>query len=82
MTARLIDAKQAGELLGVPHTWLLRQARQDAVPHVRLGHYVRFDGDELLAWARSRSRGPAYDQRKANGGPGDVVAPRGLTPKE
>ena len=39
----LIDAKAAGELLGVPHTWLLRQARADAVPHIRLGHYVRFE---------------------------------------
>ena len=57
MTDRaLIDAKAAGELLGVPHTWLLRQARRDAVPHIRLGHYVRFDADELLAWARNRRR--------------------------
>lgn len=57
MTARLIDARAAGELLGVPHTWLLRQARRDAVPHVRLGRYIRFDADELLAWVRNRQRG-------------------------
>jgi hypothetical protein len=58
---RLIDAKQAGELLSVPHTWLLEQARRDAVPHIRLGRYVRFDPDQLLAWARRRARGPVVE---------------------
>lgn len=77
----LIDAKAAGELLGVPHTWLLREARRDAVPHVRLGRYVRFDADQLLAWARNRARGPAYPVAdKSNGGPGGAPTPRGLTP--
>ena len=37
MTARLLDAKQAGDLLGVPATWLLAQARGGKVPHVKLG---------------------------------------------
>lgn len=39
----LIDARAAGELLGVPHTWLLAQARAGRIPHHRLGHYVRFN---------------------------------------
>jgi excisionase family DNA binding protein len=46
----LVDAQQAAKLLGVPHTWLLAQARQRRIPHHRLGHYVRFDIDELIAW--------------------------------
>lgn len=54
----LIDAKAAGRLLGVPHTWLLAQARADRIPHVRLGRYVRFNADDLRAWAQSRARGP------------------------
>lgn len=45
----LIDAKAAGLLLGVPYTWLLAQARQGRIPH-RLGHYVRFDPDDLKNW--------------------------------
>lgn len=81
MTAPLIDAKQAGELLGVPHTWLLRQARADAIPHIRLGHYVRFEPEVLLAWARGRSRGPRYPHDAVdNGGPGAAVTARGPTP--
>jgi excisionase family DNA binding protein len=47
---RLIDARAASELLGVPHTWLLARARAGGVPHHRLGHYVRFDPQDLSAW--------------------------------
>ena len=60
MGDHLIDAKAAGELLGVPHTWVFEQARHDRIPHIRLGRYVRFEADAVLAWARNRSRGPTY----------------------
>jgi excisionase family DNA binding protein len=46
----LIDAKAASRLLGVPHTWLLAQARAGRIPHHRLGHYVRFNPDDLREW--------------------------------
>lgn len=75
----LIDAKTAGRLLDVPHTWVLEEARHDRIPHIRLGRYVRFEPEALLDWARNRRRGPIYPQR-ANGGPGDVGASRGPTP--
>ncbi|HEX5308059.1 MAG TPA: helix-turn-helix domain-containing protein [Solirubrobacteraceae bacterium] len=48
----LIDAKAAGVILGVPYTWLLAQARARKIPHHRLGHYVRFDPQELGEWLR------------------------------
>ena len=46
----LVDANSAAQLLGVPPTWLLAQARAQRVPHHKLGHYVRFDLDELIRW--------------------------------
>jgi hypothetical protein len=46
----LIDAKEAGRLLGVPPTWLLAQARARRIPHHRLGHYVRFSAGDLRRW--------------------------------
>jgi excisionase family DNA binding protein len=58
VTGGLLDAKDAGALLNVPHTWVLAEARADRIPHVRLGRYVRFDHDQLLAWALARQRGP------------------------
>jgi excisionase family DNA binding protein len=55
---RLLDAKAAGDLLGVPGSWLLAQARSDKIPHVRLGKYVRFDPADLERWIVSVKRGP------------------------
>lgn len=82
MTA-FIDAKAAGELLGVPHTWVLEQARHDRIPHVRLGRYVRFEADALLTWARNRTRGPVYPLERQQSGRGDDCnRPPAVTPKE
>jgi excisionase family DNA binding protein len=54
----LIDAKAASQLLGVPYTWLLAQARAGSIPHHRLGHYVRFNPDDLHAWLEETKLGP------------------------
>lgn len=54
----LIDAKAAGELLSVPKSWVLAEARADRIPHLRLGRYVRFSEDALLEWCQARQRGP------------------------
>lgn len=61
MTDRLLDAKEAGDLLGVPGSWLLAQARRNRVPHVRLGKYVRFDAEDLHRWIGTVKRGPERD---------------------
>ena len=79
MNGRLVDAKQAAELLAVPHTWLLAEARHDRVPHVRLGRYVRFDPDELECWWRARMRGPAVDSHNKRPAPRERP---GAWPKE
>ena len=52
MSERLVDAAAIAELLSVPKSWVLEQARQDHVPHRRLGRYVRFDPDEVRAWRK------------------------------
>ncbi len=54
----LIDAKAAARLLGVPHTWLLAQARVGQIPHHRLGHYVRFNPEDLSRWLAETRCGP------------------------
>ena len=45
-------------MLNVPKSWLLSQAREDKVPHIRLGRYVRFDAGELERWSQECARGP------------------------
>jgi hypothetical protein len=54
----LIDPKADSALLGVPYTWLMAQARA-GFPHHRLGHYVRFDPDDLRLWLNDTRSGPA-----------------------
>lgn len=61
----LIDAKAASVILGVPPTWLLAQARAGRIPHHRLGHYVRFNPDDLRDWLReNRIDAPANGFRR------------------
>jgi excisionase family DNA binding protein len=54
----LLDAAQAADLLGVPKSWVLAEARADRIPHVRLGKYVRFEAAGLELWWQARRRGP------------------------
>jgi excisionase family DNA binding protein len=50
VTAPLVDAGAVADRLGVPKGWVLEQARSNAIPHVRLGRYVRFDLDDVGRW--------------------------------
>jgi excisionase family DNA binding protein len=61
--SRLIDARAASRLLGVPHTWVLEQARAGRIPHHRLGHYVRFDVEDLKRWLQERHTGTTAGRR-------------------
>jgi excisionase family DNA binding protein len=51
-----LTIQEAADLLRVRVSWLYERTRTNAVPHVKLGKYLRFDRDELLAWARSFGR--------------------------
>ena len=50
MTERLLDAKAIADRLGVPESWVRESARSGAIPHVRLGRYIRFDPADVEAW--------------------------------
>src|SRR3954452_21851173 len=56
--ARLMDAAAVAELLAVPASWVLAEARAGRIPHVRLGRYVRFSEASLFEWAADLERGP------------------------
>jgi excisionase family DNA binding protein len=50
VTARLVDATAVADRLGVPVSWVRETTRSDAIPHVRLGRYVRYDLADVEAW--------------------------------
>jgi excisionase family DNA binding protein len=60
---QLIDATEAGRLLGVPSTWVLAQARANRIPHHRLGHYVRFDPEDMARWLEETRSGNGTGRR-------------------
>jgi excisionase family DNA binding protein len=88
MTGGLLTAAEAAALLSVPRTWVLAEARANRIPHVRVGRYVRFRRESLIAWVAERERGPvrreqgrlpasessAQALRRANGGSGSGAA--------
>lgn len=51
---RLLTADEAASALSVEATWLLRQAREGRIAHVRLGKYVRFDLDAIVGQCTKR----------------------------
>jgi excisionase family DNA binding protein len=54
----LLTAQEAAELLSVPKSWVMAEARADRIPYVALGRYRRFDAEQLEVWWRERARGP------------------------
>jgi excisionase family DNA binding protein len=55
----LLTAEQVSEqILNVPASWVLAEARAGRIPHHRLGRYVRFHASELHTWLEDRARGP------------------------
>ncbi len=60
MSDRLLEAKDVAELLNVPESWVREQTRRpdaEAIPHIRLGRYVRFDREAVLAWLETQRAG-------------------------
>jgi hypothetical protein len=52
---KILDAEQAQTLTGVPSSWFLEQARQEKIPYLRFGKYVRFKLSEVVASAEIRA---------------------------
>ncbi len=59
MNDRLLDAGEVAELLHVPKRWVAEHTRSGLIPCVRLGRYVRYRRDAVLAWVEENERGGA-----------------------
>jgi len=61
---RLLTAKEVGELLQLNTSCVLDAARRNAIPHIRLGRYVRFRRIDIETWLLDQRRGPEVESRK------------------
>ncbi len=55
----LWDIKELCEFLGVTEDWVYRRTMKDApnpVPHIKVGHFLRFIPGEIYAWLRKNQR--------------------------
>jgi excisionase family DNA binding protein len=57
VSERLLTAAEIAELLSVPKSWVEREAREGRLPHVRLGHYRRYDRGAVLEWLERQRAG-------------------------
>jgi excisionase family DNA binding protein len=53
----LITADEVAAMLSVTRAWVYSETRRGAMPHVRLGRYVRFRRDALETWVREIEQG-------------------------
>lgn len=60
MTKKLLNVDELSEILQVPRSWIYERTRQgqDAIPHIKLGSYVRFELEEVLAFFKRESAVP------------------------
>ena len=53
---RLLTADELAAMLQVTRGWVYAEARAGRLPHIRLGHYVRFRDGAIRRWLELRER--------------------------
>ena len=52
--SKLLSAPQVAKMFDVPETWVREQARLGNLASIRLGHYVRFQPEEIARFVAAR----------------------------
>ena len=55
---KLLTAGEVADLIRVTRAWVYAETRRNAIPHLRLGRYVRYRRSAIEAWIRAVERGP------------------------
>jgi excisionase family DNA binding protein len=63
---KLLTADEVAELMRVTRAWVYAETRRNAIPHLRLGRYVRYRRGAIEAWMRTVERGPASAPTRAD----------------
>jgi len=54
--ARLLEAEDVANYLGMRTDWVYREVRAGRLPHIRLGRAVRFRRESIELWLEARER--------------------------
>jgi excisionase family DNA binding protein len=52
---RLLTAGEVARFLAVPESWVREHSRSGDLPCLRLGRYVRYEKERILAWVDAQS---------------------------
>ncbi|MCK5579672.1 MAG: helix-turn-helix domain-containing protein [Candidatus Omnitrophica bacterium] len=54
---KLVSIQVLADILGVPKSWIYDKTRRgpEAIPHVRMGKYVRFDPQEVIQFFEAKA---------------------------
>lgn len=55
MSPKLIGLNELAEILGIPPSWIYSRSRTDSIPMIRVGKYIKFDLDEVMAWLKKKN---------------------------
>jgi excisionase family DNA binding protein len=55
---KLLTAGEVADLIRVTRSWVYAETRRNAIPHLRLGRYVRYRRSAIEAWMQAVERGP------------------------
>lgn len=55
---KLLTAGEVADLIRVTRAWVYAETRRNAIPHLRLGRYVRYRRSAIEAWMRAVEHGP------------------------
>lgn len=61
---QLLTADEVAELMQVTRAWVYAETRRNALPHLRLGRYVRYRRAAIEAWMLTVERGPGRSAKQ------------------
>lgn len=61
---RLLTADEVADIMRVTRAWVYAETRRNALPHLRLGRYVRYRRSAIQAWMLAVERGPGASGRR------------------
>lgn len=67
----LLTAEEVAALLRVTPAWVYSETRRHRIPHIRLGRYVRYRRDALIAWMDQLEDQPSTDSAGRSSRPQD-----------
>ncbi len=61
----LVDVSEMARILSVPKSWLYQRTYLGTIPCRKIGKYVRFDPNEVLAFFKKKNTDSGMEEREA-----------------